>query len=89
MRTKTFLPLIPSKVKDFSALSSLTGTLTGSVEPTLTSAELRSDVASECAVLVAPESREAILFDIRCERWTDGCASVKLGARDTTARVYV
>ena len=71
VRTKTFLPLIPSKVKDFSALSSLTGTLTGSVEPTLTSAALRSDVASECAVLVAPESRDAISFDIKCDSGMD------------------
>ena len=59
-RTKTFLPLMPSNVNVLSAASSLTGTLRGMVEPTFASAALRSDVASECAVLVAPDSKEAM-----------------------------
>lgn len=50
-----------SNVNDLSGASSLTGTLTGIVEPTLTSAALKSDVAKWCAVLVAPASKEAIL----------------------------
>lgn len=58
--TKTVLLLMFSKVKVFSALSSLTGTLIGIVEPTFASAAVRRDVASECAVLVAPDRMDAI-----------------------------
>ena len=51
---------MPSNVNVLSAAPSLTGTFIGMFEPTFTSAELRSDVARECAVLVAPESKEAM-----------------------------
>ncbi len=59
--TNTFLPVMPANVNGFSASSSFTGTLTGSVEPAFASAALRSEVARLCAVFVAPARSEAMI----------------------------